>query len=117
VTVTLIATLVGLLLGCASAGAVAWCLLFSRSHRKVNNRFVIHLAQLFVVIAIGGGLFLIQVFDDHLGIKRHSSPYYAAQFAYVISAACVMFLAVRAELRWRKSVGLDGKTQLDPAPD
>ena len=108
-TVTLIATLMGLILGCASVGAVAWCLLLSRSYRKVNNRFVIHLAQLFVVISIGGGLLLIQVFDEHLGIKRHSSPYHAAQFAYAVSAACVMFLAVRAELRWRKSVGLDRK--------
>ena len=109
-TVSLIATLVGLLLGRASAGAASWCLLLSRSHRKVNNRFVIHLTQLFVVISIGGGLFLIQVFDEHLGIKPRSSPYYAAQFAYAISVVCVVFLAIRAELRWRKSVGLDRRT-------
>ena len=82
-------------------------LLLSRSYRKVNNRFVIHLGQLSVVISIAGGLFLIQVLGEQLGTKRHSSLYYAAFWAFILGCGCVIFFSLRADLRWQKSVGLD----------
>jgi drug/metabolite transporter (DMT)-like permease len=108
--VTVVATFAGLLLGCASAGAFGWYLLRSRSFRKMHNRFVIRLGQVLALISIGGGLFLIQVFDKYLGIKGHSPPYYAALWAYLGGFICVAFFALRADLLWQKSVGLSRKT-------
>jgi hypothetical protein len=106
---TLIAALTGLLLGCASAGAMGWYLLLSRSYRKVNNRFAIRLGQLLAVICVGGGLFLLQVLDKQLYIKRHSSPYYVGVGGFLFGCVCIIFFALRADLRWQKSVGLDRK--------
>jgi hypothetical protein len=51
--VTVVATLAGLLLGCALAGAFGWYLLRSRSYRRVQNRFVIRLGQILALISIG----------------------------------------------------------------
>ena len=108
-TARLTALLSGLLLGCAASEAVYLYLLRSRPYRKLNNRFVIHLGQLFVLISVGGGLLLLFFICDRLGVARRSPPYYAALYAYVICSAIVMFLAVRTEIRWRKSTGLDRK--------
>jgi hypothetical protein len=105
-TLTLIAIFAGLLLGCASAGAVSWYLVLSRSYRAVKNRIAIRLGQLVTLVSICGGLLLIQVFEAHLGIKRHSAPYYAAVWSFLFGFICVMFLALRVDLRWQKSVGL-----------
>jgi len=107
--VTLIAALAGILLGCALAGAMCWYLLLSRPYRKVNNRIAIRLGQLLALVSIGGGLLLLQVLDAQWGIKCHSSPYYAALWAYLFGWICVMFFTLRADLRWQKSVGLDRK--------
>jgi hypothetical protein len=108
--VTVVATLAGLLLGCALAGAFGWYLLRSRSYWRVQNRFVIRLGQILALISIGGGLFLIQVFDKYLGIKRYSPPYYGALWGYLGGFICVAFFALRADLRWKKSVELSHKT-------
>jgi hypothetical protein len=105
-TLALIAIFAGLLLGCASAGTVSWYLLLSRSYRAVKNRIAIRLGQLVTLVSICGGLLLIQVFEAHLGIKRHSAPYYAAVWSFLFGSICVMFFSLRADLRWRKSVGL-----------
>jgi zinc transporter ZupT len=106
-TLTLIAIFAGLLLGCASAGAVSWYLVLSRSYRAVKNRIAIRLGQLVTLVSICGGLLLIQVLEAHLRIKRHSaSYYYAAVWSFLFGFICVMFLALRVDLRWQKSVGL-----------
>jgi hypothetical protein len=105
-TLTLIAIFWGLLLGCASAGAVSWYLLLSRSYRAVKNRIAIRLAQLVTLVSICGGLLLIHLLGAHLDIKPHSAPYYAAVWSFLFGFICVMFLALRADLRWQKSVGL-----------
>jgi hypothetical protein len=115
-TPTLIAALAGTLLGSAFSGAVGWYLLRSRSYRMVGNRLVIRFGQVVVFITMCGGLFLLQVFDGLMGIKRHSFPYYAAIYAYLFGCCCVLFFVLRAELRWRKSVGLDRKTVVPEQP-
>jgi hypothetical protein len=58
------------------------------------------------MISVGGGLLLHQVLDAPLDIKRHSSPYYAGLWAYLFVWIGVIFFALRADLRWQKSVGL-----------
>ncbi len=109
-TATLIATFAGMLLGSAWAGAVGWYLLLTRSYRQVRNLIVIGLGYVLVGTVSIGSLLLLFSFCDVMGIPRQSSSHYAALYAYTISSTCVMFFAVRAETRWRKSVGLDGKT-------
>jgi hypothetical protein len=109
-TVILVAILAGLALGSGCAGAVGWSLILTRSHRIVKNRFVIRLGQVVVLISMCGGLLLLQVLDEYMDIKRHSPPYYAAVYAYIFGCICVLFFALRAELRWRKSVGVDRDT-------
>jgi hypothetical protein len=110
VTATLIAIFAGLLFGSAWVGAMGWYLLLTRSYRQVRNLIFIRLGQLLVGIVSIGTLLLLFSFCDAMGITRQSSPYDAALYAYATSSACAMFFAVRAEIRWRKSVGLDHKT-------
>lgn len=109
-TVTLIIVFAGLLLGCASAALVGWSMLLSRSYRKANNRIAIRLCQFSVLISIGGGLLLIQVLERYLAVKWHSFSYYAAIWAYLTGCICVTFFALRADIRWQKSAGPEGKT-------
>lgn len=96
----------GFTLGCASAGAVGCYMLYSRPYRKARNRIVIHSGQAFVLISFLGGLLLLQDLEQHFSIPRHSSSYYAAMYAHVLGLVCVVFFVLRAEFRWRRSVGL-----------
>jgi hypothetical protein len=105
-TVTLIATFAGLLLGSAWAGAVGWYLSLTRSYREVRNLFVIGLGYLLIGTVSIGSMLLLFSFCDIMGLARESFSYNAAVYAYTISCTCVMVFALRAEFRWRKSVGL-----------
>jgi hypothetical protein len=109
-TVILIAIFAGLLLGSAWAGAVGWYFFLSRSYRQVRNLIVIGLGYLLIGTLGIGSLLLLFSFCDFMGIARQSFSHYAALYAYAISCACVVFFVGRAELRWRKSVGIDDKT-------
>jgi hypothetical protein len=110
-TETWVASLtVGLALGTATAMVVRWYLLRSRSDRLLNNRFAIRLGQVVVVTAVCGGLLMLQVFHDRMGIKRHSASYYAAIYAFLFSCFTPLFFVLRGELRWRKSVQLEHKS-------
>ena len=73
----------------------------------VHNQFVIRLGQIIVLATMVGGLFLLHLFDERLGIRRHSPPQYVATYAYVFGCICVLFFVLRAERRWRKSARLD----------
>ena len=88
---------------------MGWYLLLTRSYRQVRNLIFIRLGQLLVGILSIGTLLLLFSFCDAMGIIRQSSPYDAALYAYTISCTCVILFVVRAEIRWRKSVGLDDK--------
>jgi hypothetical protein len=109
-SVSLIATVAGFIVGCSAAGAIGLCVLFSRPYRKENNRFAIHLAQIFVVASICGSLLLIQILDGRLGVEHHSPSYYAFRGAYLIALICAVFFVLKADLRWQKSVGMGKKT-------
>jgi len=113
-TAILIATLAGLLLGTAWAGAAGWYLLLTRSYRRVRNLIVIGLGYLLFPALCIGSLLLLFSFCDMVGINHRSSSGSAALYAFAISCASVMFFIVRAESRWRKSVGLDDKSLISP---
>jgi hypothetical protein len=109
-TLTLIATFAGLLFGSIWAGAVGEYLLLTRSYRQNRNLVVIGLGYLLVGTVSIGSLSLLLLFCGTMGIVRHSLPDNAAVCAYAISSACVLLFAGRAELPWRRSVGLYDKT-------
>lgn len=105
--IELIGITAGLVLGMSWSGATAAYLFLTRSSRKARNQYVIRLGQLLVgVFAIGSFLLLTRLWEQ-IDIVRRSHSYYASLYAFVLSSACVVFLALRAEIRWRKASGLD----------
>jgi hypothetical protein len=109
-TAGLIAISAGLLLGSAWAATVGGYLLLTRSYRQVRNLIVIGFGYLVVGTVSIGSLLLLFLFCDIMGFVRPSPSYHAALYSYAFSSTCVVFLAGRAESRWRKSVGLDDRT-------
>lgn len=78
-----------------------------------RNQFAIRLGQLLVgVLGIGSLLLLSKVWEK-IGIVVHSPPRHMSLYAFALSSGCIMFFAVRAEIRWRKSSGLD-RTSTSP---
>lgn len=105
--IELIGIIAGLVIGASWSGATAAYLFFTRSSRSARNQYVIRLGQLLVgVFAIGSFLLLTRLWEQ-IGIVRRGPSYYASLYAFVLSSLCVIFFAVRAEIRWRKSSGLD----------
>jgi hypothetical protein len=68
---------------------------------------VIGLGYVLVGTVSIGSLLLLFSFCDTVGIVPRSSSGNAALSAYTISCTSVILFTIRAELRWRKSVGLD----------
>jgi hypothetical protein len=102
----LIACVVGLLVGVLFYGAIGWLLWFTRPHRKARNPLVLGLlGLLFAAISIGSLLVLRQL-DKSLGIAPRSTFYYPGLYSYVVGVSTVAVIAIRAESRWRKSIGL-----------
>jgi len=104
VTLTLIIS--GFAVGFASGGMIWLYMLLSRPSRKIRNRIVIHVGQVFVGICGIGGLLLVQALEQRLSIERRSSPHDALLYAYVFGLLCVFVFTLRGEFRWRRSVGL-----------
>src|SRR5690349_19298714 len=75
-----------------------------------HNQYVIRLGQLLVGgLSIGSLLLLLRLWEQ-IGLVIHTHPYNMSVYGFVLSSGCVMFLAVRAEIRWRKSSRLDQTT-------
>jgi hypothetical protein len=108
--VTLLATSAGLLLGSGWAVIADLYLFYTHSYRQARNLLVIGFGSILIGTVGVGSMFLLQSFCRSSDIIRHTSSYCAALFAYAIGGFSVVFIAVRAEFRWRKSVGLDDKS-------
>jgi hypothetical protein len=70
---------------------------------------VIHLARLVSIVSVVGSVVLLLTVLGRMGVERTLQGD-AALWAYAASVACGVFLAGRAEIRWRKSVGLEDKS-------
>jgi hypothetical protein len=102
----LIACVAGLFVGVLCYGTLGWLLWFTRPYRKARNPFVLGLLYLlFPALGIGSLLLLRQI-DENLGIARRSSFYYPGLYSYVVGLTSVAVIVIRAEIRWRKSIGL-----------
>ena len=99
------AILLGLLFGAIGASGSALFLLFTRPFRRTNNRLALGAG----ILVIGGSalcsVYILFYIGDRLGIGRDSSLHYASLYAYTASYLIIAMLGLRAESRWRKSIG------------
>lgn len=93
-------------LGWVVSGLFACYLVATRSWRKAGNRLVIGFGYILFLTSLWGSLLLLIRVMARLDAARQFSPRDAAAYAYAASFACGVFLVLRAEIRWRKSVGL-----------
>ncbi len=109
---TLILILSGAGLGGLVSGLMAWYLVVTRSYRRVRNPLAIGFGYFFFMGSSVGSLLLMIKGLEWLAVAPHSSQRDATVYAYTVGLACGVFMAVRGEARWRKSVGLDDKSLL-----
>jgi hypothetical protein len=98
----------GLVFGSLASGVCGWILWSTRPYRRARNMLVIYLVQLVFIVLVGGSVLLLLTALAGMGIGR-TPKRDAAVWAYAASFACGAFLTGRAEIRWRKSVGLGNK--------
>ena len=100
----LIAAAVGLIVGTICFGVLALSLWFTRSYRQPRNPIVLGLLYL-LFPALGIGSLILRALNESLGIVRQSTAYYAELYCYAGGGAVVVFFAIRAEMRRRRSIG------------
>jgi hypothetical protein len=111
VNIQLIGIIAGLVFGVSWTALVAAYLFYTRSSRMAHNQYAIRLGQLLVGrLSIGSFLLLLRLWEQ-IGLVIHTHPHYMPLYAFVLSSGCVVFFAVGAEIRWRKSSGLDQTTR------
>ena len=98
----------GVVIGGGTAAILALYLYLSRPARQARNTAVIALGYfLFGGSALGAILLLLRICDQS-GVGRQSSEHYVILYSYAAGLAIGVFLAVRAEFKWRKSPGSSG---------
>lgn len=102
----LIACFAGLVVGVMCYGTLGWLLWFTRPYRRARNPFALGILCLLFLVTEPGSLLLLRQLDESLGIAPRSTFYYPGLYSYVVGLTVVAVIAVRAEFRWRKSIGL-----------
>lgn len=102
---TFVTVLVGTLIGGALSGVLAASLLLTRPYRRALNRAVILLTQLLFCGAVVGALLLLGKMCRLLAVGRQSFLW--SVVAFMIGLASGEIPTIRAEIKWRRSVGLD----------
>jgi hypothetical protein len=103
---TCMAILVGIVIGCSVGGIQALCLALTRPYRQMRNLAAIGLGYALVGSSTIGSLLLLRRIFIPLGIVSGSNQSYDALFAFAISYACCVLIAIRTEAKWRKSMGM-----------
>jgi len=96
----------GFACGLLAGGVAAALLFFTRSARRVRNAIALGLGYMLVGGSALGSILLLFSMSDHLGVGRRSAEHYSSLYAYTVCYAIVTFLAIRADLKWRKRIGL-----------
>jgi hypothetical protein len=102
----LIACVAGLFVGVLFYSIIGWLLWVTRPYRKARNPVVLGLLYLLSPAIAIGSLLLLRQLDKSLGIAPRSTFYYPGLYSYVAGITTVAAIAIRAESRWRKSIGL-----------
>ena len=108
-SLTSIAISLGLILGSWASGIWLWFFWFTRSYRKVRNKFAIGLGYVLIAASSLGPIFVFRRSLERMNIGRGTPQDDAAMCAYTIGFASVAALTFWSELKWRKSVGLSNK--------
>jgi len=103
---TIVAALAGFLTGCALASATAFLFVVTRPYRRTLNRFVIFATQLIFVGLVVISILLVGKICSFLGIGPHSGGSSAVMAGFLTGLLAGEILIFRAEIEWRKSVGL-----------
>lgn len=102
----LVAISLGLIFGSCASGVLSLLLVVTRRYRLVRNPFVLGLCYIVWPALTLGSLLLLGRTLELIDVGGPSSQHDAALFACAISFACGVLIAVRDEIRWRKSIGL-----------
>ena len=95
-----------MMVGSALSGLMALLFAVTRPYRRALNRLVIFFSQIvFAELAIGSLLLVLRI-SEGVGLGPHTERLYAAIPAFAITLIAGEILVIRAELSWRKSVGL-----------
>jgi len=100
------AMLLGFAFGLLAGGVTAAFLYLTRAPRRVRNALALGLGYILVGGSVLGSILLLFSISDHLGVGPRSAEHYFSLYAYMACYAVVTFLAIRAELKWRKRIGL-----------
>ena|SRR5215471_19341632 len=100
------AMLLGFAFGLLAGAITATFLFFTRSARRLWNAFALGLGYVLVGGSALGSILLLFRISDGVGVGRRSAEHYSSLYAYTTCYAIVTFLAIRAELKWRKRIGL-----------
>jgi hypothetical protein len=93
--------LVGSMLGGLSSGLVAAFFTATRTRRMTGKLPIILFGYLVVASLLTGPMIVLVYFPQYIGIQDSYSL-----FGYAFSMVCGVVLTIRAEMRWRKAVGL-----------
>ena len=100
------AILLGLSFGMSAGFVTATYLFLTRAARRARNRTVIASGYFLVGGSALTSLVLLLNIGDRLGMGRHSAQHYSSLYAFMVACAALTFVGVRAEFKWRKSVGI-----------
>ena len=93
----LLEILLGLALGSLTSGLCAWFFIMTRRYRKTRRFSVIAFCQAAFVILCGGSAYWI------IGALPAGD---LAGVAYIIALGAGALITYRAEMRWRKEIGI-----------
>jgi hypothetical protein len=95
--------LLGLVLGGLACVAVGAFFVVTRTRRRLGQLPIILFGYLFVGALLTGPVVALAYFPERVGIQRLDDP---MLYGYALSMACGAFFILRAEMKWRKAVGL-----------
>jgi MFS family permease len=100
------ATLLGLFLGLLTGLVAATFFFFARPLRRVHGKLSILLGAVLVGGSAIGSIILLAVIGDRFGVSRRSDQHYVSLYAFTLAFSVLVALTLRADLKWRKSIGL-----------
>jgi hypothetical protein len=100
------AILLGLFFGSLTGLVVATFFFFARPLRRMHGKLSILLGAALMGGSVIGSIILLAVIGDRFGVGPRSDKHYFSLYAFTLAFGVLMALTLRADLKWRKSIGL-----------
>lgn len=97
------AILLGVVLGSWASGVWGWFFWFTRPYRKARNLFAFAVTYFVIALSSFGSLWLLLGTLERIGIGRTRQAY-AALYGWMMGPIGVAILAMRSEMKWRRSI-------------